>query len=111
MSALFFAKRVSRQLLVQSELTENGKHRSYRIYGQVFFASADQFTASFNFKEALEKVTIDMTQAHFWDLTGVNALDKVVLKFRREGSLVAVIGLNEASATTIEKLGTQVQGV
>lgn len=104
MSGLFFAKKVSRLLLVQSELTEEGKHRTYRVYGQVFFASADNFAAQFDFKEVIEKVTIDMTQAHFWDLTGVGALDKVVLKFRREGTQVELIGMNEASATIVDKL-------
>lgn len=105
MSALFFAKKVSRLMMVQSELVEEGKHRIYSAYGQIFFASADNFVAQFDFKEVIEKVTIDMTQAHFWDLTGVGALDKVVLKFRREGTNVKILGMNEASATIVEKLG------
>jgi SulP family sulfate permease len=105
MSGMFFAKKVSRLMLVQTELLEEGKHRIYRVYGQIFFASADNFVAQFDFKEVLEKVTIDMTQAHFWDLTGVGALDKVVLKFRREGTEVEILGMNEASATIVEKLG------
>ncbi|NJN40464.1 MAG: sodium-independent anion transporter, partial [Gammaproteobacteria bacterium] len=42
--------------------------------------------------------------AHFWDLTSVGALDKVVLKFRREGAEVEVIGLNEASTTIVDRL-------
>lgn len=105
MSALFFAKKVSRLMLVRSELIEEGKLRIYRVYGQIFFASAENFAAQFNFKEVLEKVTIDMTQAHFWDLTGVGALDKVVMKFRREGTEVEILGMNEASATIVEKLG------
>lgn len=105
MSALFFAKKVSHLMLVESELPEDGKHRIYRVYGQIFFASADNFSAQFDFKEVLEKVTIDMTQAHFWDLTGVGALDKVVLKFRREGTEVVILGMNEASATIVKKLG------
>ncbi|PIR37190.1 MAG: sodium-independent anion transporter [Alphaproteobacteria bacterium CG11_big_fil_rev_8_21_14_0_20_39_49] len=104
MSALFFARKVSHLLLVQSELTDEGKHRIYRVYGQVFFASADNFAAQFDFKEVVERVTIDMKQAHFWDLTGVGSLDKIVLKFRREGTNVKVLGLNEASATIVEKL-------
>lgn len=105
MSALFFAKKVSRLLLVQSELSKEGDHRTYQVFGQVFFASADQFIAYFNFKEVIEKVTIDVTQAHFWDLSAVAALDKVVLKFRREGTEVEILGLNEASATIVERLG------
>jgi len=33
----------------------------------------------------------------------VSALDKVVLKFRREGIDVEVIGMNEASATIVDR--------
>jgi SulP family sulfate permease len=69
----------------------------------VFFASADKFVDFFDFREAVDKVTIDLCQAHFWDITAVAALDKVVLKFRREGTEVEVIGLNEASATIVDR--------
>lgn len=105
MSALFFAKKVARYFALETNLSENGKHRFYKVYGQIFFASADIFCSKFDFKEPLEKVTIDLTRAHFWDLTGVGALDKVVLRFRREGAEVELIGMNEASATIVDKLG------
>ncbi len=106
MSALFFARKVARFFDVESTLSDDGTHRTYRVYGQVFFASAANFSARFDFKEKLEKVTIDLTHAHFWDLTGVGALDKVVLKFRREGLEVDLLGMNEASATIVDHLGT-----
>jgi SulP family sulfate permease len=105
MSALFFAKKVSHLMDIKSKISANKKHRTYNIYGQIFFASADQFINHFNFKEVIEKATIDLNQAHFWDLSAVGALDKVVLKFRREGTEVELLGLNEASATIIKKLG------
>jgi SulP family sulfate permease len=105
MSALFFARKVAQFFAVESELSNDTSHRTYRVYGQVFFASADRFSSQFDFKEPLQKVTIDLTQAHFWDLTGVGALDKVVLKFRRAGAEVELIGMNEASATIVDKLG------
>jgi SulP family sulfate permease len=75
------------------------------VVGQVFFNSADKFVASFDFKEALEKVVIDLTRAHFWDLTSVGALDKVVIKLRREGAEVEVVGMNEATATIVDRFG------
>ncbi len=46
-----------------------------------------------------------MSRAHFWDITAVSALDKAVIKFRREGAEVEVIGLNEASATMVDRFG------
>lgn len=105
LGAMFFARKVSHLLLLKSEISSDLNCRTYKVYGQLFFASADKFVAAFDFKEVIEKVVIDLTQAHFWDLTGVAALDKVVLKYRREGTEVEVIGLNEASATIIERLG------
>ncbi|WP_262693142.1 SulP family inorganic anion transporter [Kordiimonas aquimaris] len=105
MSALFFARKVAHFLHVKSELDTNSNTRTYQITGQVFFASASQFSNAFDFKEVVETVTIDLTQAHFWDLSAVGALDKVVLKFRREGADVNILGLNEASATIVDRLG------
>ena len=77
--------------------------RTYKVTGQVFFASADTFVRSFDFREVIEKVRIDVSRAHFWDITAISALDKVVVKFRREATEVEVIGLNEASATMVDR--------
>jgi SulP family sulfate permease len=104
LSALFFARKVAQVIRVTSEL--EGDTRTYTVRGQVFFASADSFAAAFDFKEALAKVVIDVSHAHFWDLTSVGALDRVVLKFRREGAEVEVLGMNEATATIVDKLAT-----
>lgn len=104
LSALSFARKVAQIIRVRSELDAEKECRTYFVQGQVFFASADTFGAAFDFKEALAKARIDVSHAHFWDLTSVGALDKVVLKFRREGAEVEIIGLNEASATIVDKL-------
>src|SRR5690606_28275974 len=93
LSALFFARKVGRVLHVGSTPSDDGNRRDYVVTGQVFFASADAFIGGFDFKEVLGNVTIDVSRAHFWDLTAVGALDKVVLKFRREGTLVEIIGM------------------
>jgi SulP family sulfate permease len=103
LAALFFANKVAQYKYVTSELSEDGVARTYRVVGQVFFASADKFVDFFDFREAVDKVTIDLCQAHFWDITAVSALDKVVLRFRREGTEVEVIGLNEASSTIVDR--------
>ncbi|EMX8451314.1 SulP family inorganic anion transporter [Pseudomonas aeruginosa] len=105
LAAMFFANKVGHYMAISSSLDEAGEHRSYNATGQVFFSSADKFVAAFDFKEALNKVTIDLNRAHFWDITAVAALDKVVIKFRREGTEVEVLGLNEASATIVDRFG------
>ncbi|MCF7788880.1 MAG: SulP family inorganic anion transporter [Prosthecobacter sp.] len=106
LSALSFARKVAHFLRVSSALDEAGGCRTYTIVGQLFFASAAGFVREFDFKETVAKVRLDVTHAHLWDLTAVASLDKVVLKFRREGKEVEVLGLNEASATIVDRLGT-----
>ncbi|OAI17578.1 SulP family inorganic anion transporter [Methylomonas koyamae] len=105
LASLFFANKISHFMYVESGLAEGGSRRTYKVVGQVFFNSADKFVASFDFKEALENVVIDLTRAHFWVLTSVGALDKVVIKFRREGAEVNVIGMNTATATIVDRFG------
>lgn len=102
-ASLFFANKVGHFMQVTSEGDDDGRLRTYHVHGQVFFSSADKFAGSFDFKEAVDKVIIDLTLAHFWDITSVSALDKVVMKFRREGTEVEVIGMNEASATIVDR--------
>ena len=105
LAALFFANKVSHFMYVESEYDETTDTRTYRVVGQVFFNSADKFLAAFDFKEAVENLVIDLNRAHFWDVTAVSALDKAVIKFRREGASVSVKGLNEASETIVDRFG------
>ena len=105
LSGFFFAHKVGRILVIRSRSEDEGRVRTYTVLGQVFFASADRFGQSFDFKEVIDVVRIDVSRAHFWDITAVSALDKVVIKFRREGADVEVIGLNEASATMVDRFG------
>ncbi|MGX2029568.1 SulP family inorganic anion transporter [Methylocaldum gracile] len=103
LASLFFANKVGQFLEVRSKSSDDGSIRTYLVVGQVFFTSAGKFTAAFDFKEDIDKVVIDLTRAHFWDVTSVSALDKVVIKFRREGIEVEIVGLNEASATIVDR--------
>ena len=104
LSGIFFAWKISQIFRVSSTLSDDGTQRTYLVEGQIFFASADTFSAAFDFREALEKVTIDISHAHIWDISSVAALDMIVLKFRRDGAEVDIIGLNEASETIVDKL-------
>lgn len=105
LSGFFFANKIAHILLIQVQSEDEGQTRSYEIYGQVFFASAERFFDAFDFDAPQRSVRIDLSHAHFWDITAVNALDKVVLKFRRKGCEVEVLGLNQASATLVDKFG------
>ncbi|TPG59025.1 SulP family inorganic anion transporter [Roseomonas nepalensis] len=103
LSGLLFAQKVTRAFSVTSSL--EGATRTYRVGGQIFFATAGAFHDAFDFREGVERVVIDLTAAHFWDITAIGALDRVVLKLRHQGVAVEVAGLNDASATMVERLG------
>jgi len=105
LSGLFFAQKVSRFFAVTSML--EGASRTYRVRGEIFFATAEAFHAAFDFREELEGVLIDVHAAHFWDITAINALDRVVLKFRHHGVPVEILGMNEASQTLVDRLSQQ----
>ncbi len=107
LSGVFFAGKVSRLSRITSVLTDDGRVRTYIVEGQVFFASAGAFAAAIDLTEAaVERIVIDVTSAHFWDISAIGALDRVVMKARRHGLAVEVVGLNVASATMVEQFGT-----
>ena len=103
LSGVFFAHKVSQVLRIDRRLDAEGRVRTYSVVGQVFFASTETFVNAFDYREVVQKVHIDVSRAHFWDITAVSALDKVVLKLQREGAEVTVNGLNEASATLVDR--------
>ena len=105
LTALSFTRRVSALLTVADAETGEGE-RTYTVHGQVFFASAVQFANSFDYLHAAKKVVIDLRDAHFWDTSAVAALDRVVLKLRKHGAEVEVVGLNQASESLVDQLNT-----
>jgi SulP family sulfate permease len=104
MSTVFFSRKIAKLVFVDKTLSADGTHRTYNVAGQIFFVSVDEFLEAFDFKELVDRVTIDLTHAHLWDQGAVAAIDRVVIKFRRNGAEVDLIGLNQASATLIDKL-------
>jgi sulfate permease, SulP family len=104
LSALCFAARIAKLLHVTSHTGQTPEEMVYHVRGQLFFASTTAFIDAFDFKAAHKIVIIDVTHAHFWDTTSINALDKVVIKFRQQGAEVELVGLNPESKAIVERL-------
>lgn len=104
LSAVFFMRKVGKTIRVEQVDSPDGE-LDYRVSGQLFFASADLFAASFEHHGHPRRVTIDLSAAHLWDLTGVAAVDKVVFRYRRQGAEVIVIGMTEAERTLVQRVG------
>ena len=104
LSTIFFSRKIAQVVFVDKTLSPDGMHRTYNVAGQIFFVSIDQFLNAFDLNEDIEQVTIDLSNAHIWDQSAVNAIDKVVIKFRRHGAEVELVGLNEDSAKMLDRL-------
>ena len=103
LSGLFFAGKVRRLFNVESHLSDDERTRHYTVTGEVFFASVERFISSFDSTEDLDRVTIDVSQSHFWDITAVDALDRVVARFRKNETDVELTGVSVASAAMIDQ--------
>jgi SulP family sulfate permease len=102
LSGVFFTFKVSRLLTITCT---GADALTYRVAGQVFFASADLLVDAFDVREVEgRRVTIDLSQAHFWDITAVTALDKICQRLRKHGSTVEVVGMNEHSRALVSQL-------
>ena len=104
LSALFFINKLESTVHVQSEL--HNHTRRYLVSGQIFFSSSEKFFQFFDFNEHIQKVEIELSHAHIWDMTSVQMLNAVVEKFEVQGVVVEVLGLNEASSTLIDRISS-----
>ncbi|RBI73154.1 sodium-independent anion transporter [Roseovarius sp. TE539] len=104
LSGIFFAGKIAQLFRVTSEISDDGRERTYHVEGQLFYGSVEDFMAAFDFKEAPERVVIDVSRAHIWDISSVQALDMAILKFRRDGADVEVVGMNDATETLVDRL-------
>ncbi|MFF5397483.1 SulP family inorganic anion transporter [Peribacillus butanolivorans] len=105
LSMIFFSAKISK---VSVEKTEDiqAKRIIYRITGQLFFASVQDFVSKFDVNEKADSITIDFSHSKIWDASAVGAVDKVVLKYRLQGKSVQVLGLDHESSQLLEKLAT-----
>lgn len=104
LSGIFFAMKVRELVKVSTKL--DGTTRYYSFTGQIFFASVDIIVNEMEFNEEnIDRIVINLSDAHFWDISSTGALDKIVLRLRGEGKQVDVVGMNNATTTLVEKYG------
>ena len=104
LSAIFFAWKISK-VKVESFFSKDKTEKTYIVKGQLFFASVTDFVAQINYNDDVEKVVIDLTQAHIWDDSAVGALDKIEYKYTQRNVKVEIIGLNKESSELMDQIG------
>ena len=104
LSGIFFAAKIAQLFSIRTDISADGRVRTYHVEGQLFYGSVEDFMNAFDFRDAPERVVIDVSRAHIWDISSVQALDMAILKFRRAGAEVEVVGMNAATETLVDKL-------
>lgn len=101
LSAIFFVSKIS--TLEVRKSSENG-NIIFKVEGQLFFASVEDFLDSFDFNVDNENIIIDFSNSHIWDDSAVGAVDKAVIKYHGKNNTVTIIGLNSSSKNIMDKL-------
>jgi SulP family sulfate permease len=101
LSAIFFASQMAK-IKVKHQL-KNEKH-VYSIEGILFFASTTDFLAAFDYKLDTDEVEINFSNTFVKDESGVNAIDRVVIKYHQNGIKVNLVGLNDKCAHLVDKV-------
>lgn len=98
LAMVIFARRVARLTDVTAVLDPDGKSVVYAVTGQLFFASANDLVARFDYAGDPDRVVIDLSGARVWDASSVAALDAITTKYAGRGKAVEIVGLDEHSA-------------
>lgn len=101
LSALFFASKISE---VNVEKTKQDGKVVYAVKGQLFFASTLKFINSFDYTENIDSVDIDFSKVKIWDESAVDAIDRVVIKFHKNGVKANLIDMNEECIALVDKI-------
>nr|WP_137678006.1 SulP family inorganic anion transporter [Parerythrobacter lutipelagi] len=109
LSGIFFAGKVRNMFTVERIRREHSA--VYVVTGQIFFASVDRFKERLGpeslYEDAAHHVVIDVSKAHFWDISAIEALEKVVERMRCNGRHTRIVGLNKASADLFDRFALE----
>ncbi len=109
LSGIFFADKVRNLFSVERVRREHSS--VYVVTGEIFFASVDKFQNALGpesqYEDAAHYVVVDVSKAHFWDISAIGALEKVVDRMRRNGRHTRIVGLNAASADLFDKFALE----
>ncbi|WP_462418284.1 SulP family inorganic anion transporter [Kytococcus sp. Marseille-QA3725] len=113
---IVFARRVAHFTTVErvesADTNDDGviDTATYRVTGELFFASSNDLVYQFDYTGDPRNVVIDLSDSHVWDASTVAALDSIETKYAAKGKQVSIVGLNEASAARHGQLSGHLGG-
>ncbi|MGP6174165.1 SulP family inorganic anion transporter [Corynebacterium sp. A21] len=104
---IMFARRVAHVVSIEkldSEQDDAAQIRTYKVRGQLFWASSNDLVYQFDYHDEAEHIVIDLSAAEIWDASTVATLDAVIQKFAERGKTVEIIGLDGPSQARLNRL-------
>ena len=107
---IMFARRVAHMVEIEKvrelDVDDDGKIdiRTYRVRGQLFWASSNDLVYRFDYNDDAGHIVIDLSQAEIWDASTVATLDAIQQKFQSRGRVVDIIGLDGQSKYRLDRL-------
>ena len=102
-SMISFASKISEIKITKTEINNLVK---YKIEGQLFFASTTKFINSFDYIEKEKIVALDFSNVKVWDESAVDAIDKVIMKYKNNNTNINIIGLSEDCKVLVNDIST-----
>ena len=104
-----FARRVAHFTTVTRAVSDDGAVARYTVDGELFFASSNDLTTQFDYARDPQRVVIDMSRSHVWDASTIAALDAIVTKYAQHGTVVDLVGMNDATTALHDRLSGEVE--
>lgn len=107
-SALVLAWKASQKIHVRVRMGEDGE-KIYLLSGTLFFASVESFAALFNPREDPDHIVVDFLETRVLDHSGLNAIDTLAEKYRRQGKSLRLRHLSPDCRMLLERAGDLVE--
>ncbi|WP_372755561.1 SulP family inorganic anion transporter [Mariniflexile sp.] len=94
-SALVFAWENAKKIRARKRFSEDGKIKTYEIWGPLFFGSILAFNEKFDVKNDPDHVEIDFVESRISDHSALEAIFNLVNKYEAEGKTIKLKHLSE----------------
>ncbi|XCF05776.1 SulP family inorganic anion transporter [Tamlana crocina] len=87
-SALVFAWENAKKIRARKRISDDGKTKTYEIWGPLFFGSIQAFNEKFDVKNDPDNVIIDFVESRISDHSALEAIFNLVNKYEAEGKKI-----------------------
>lgn len=100
-AALVFAWDNAKRIRARKSIDKNGR-KVYSIYGPLFFGSTTGFIEKFDIENDPVAIVIEFKESRIVDMSAIEALKKVIEKYKSKGKIVSISHLSADSMRLLQ---------